>query len=80
MKIKDIKRAVLFWGILSEEAVIYLKEKLHEGFFLINPEMRPYLLGLKWNQNALAASGLKFLYCTDNMLGHLFYRQKIELQ
>jgi len=78
MEITNIKKAVLFWGILSEEAVIYLKEKFHRGFVLVNPELRPYLLGLGWNRDALSAAGLEFLYCTDNMLGHLFYLQKIK--
>lgn len=78
MKIAGIKKAILFWGILSGEAIIYLKEKLHKGFVLINPELRPYLLGVGWNRDALSAAGLEFVYCTDNMLGHLFYQKKIE--
>ena len=78
MRVADIRSAILFWGILSEEAVIYLKEKAQEGFVLINPELRPYLLGLRWNRDVLQAAGLRFLYCTDNMLGHLFYRRKVK--
>ena len=42
------------------------------------PENRPYMVGLKYNIPLLRRENVPLVYCTDNMLGALFYRGKIK--
>jgi hypothetical protein len=44
---------------------------------VILPENRPFMLGLKYNMSILKRAELSFVYCTDNTLGMLFYKNKI---
>lgn len=74
MKVKNITKAVLIWGPVSEEGINRLKE---DKALAIVPENRPYLIGLKYNACLLKRENINFVYCTDNMLGFLFYKDKI---
>lgn len=65
---------LLVWGALSEQGLRQIKE---EGQVVIVPENRPHLTGLRHNAPLLKTQGVRFIYCTDNMLGLLFYKRKI---
>ena len=41
------------------------------------PENRPFMIGLLHNIPLLKKNGIRSVYCTDNMLGFLFYKRKI---
>lgn len=41
------------------------------------PENRPFMIGLIHNIPLLKKNGIQSVYCTDNMLGFLFYKRKI---
>jgi methylthioribose-1-phosphate isomerase len=75
MKLKEIEKAILIWGPISNQGLSYLKEQ--KGLVII-AENRPYMIGLKYNKPLLKKEGIKFVYCTDNMLGILFYKKKIK--
>jgi len=75
MKLKQIKKAILIWGIVSQDGINQLK---NEKELVIVPEQRPYLIGLLQNAPLLKKEDLDFVYCTDNMLGYLFYQDKIK--
>ena len=75
MKLKQIKKSILIWGTVSQEGINQLK---NEKELVIVPELRPYLIGLLHNVPLLKREGLSFVYCTDNMLGYLFYKDKIK--
>lgn len=75
MKLKDINNAVLVWGIISGEG---LKKIEQENCVVIVPENRPYLIGLKHNIPLFKKGDVRFVYCTDNTLGMLFYKDKIK--
>ena len=75
MKLIDIKNAILIWGAMSKEALSQMKE---EDLLVLVPENRPYLLGLKHNIPLLKENNINFVYCTDNMLGILFYQERIK--
>ena len=74
MKLEDIKRAVIIWGAVSPEGI----SELEKEPLVIVAENRPFLLGLKHNIPLLREAGINFLYCTDNVLGFLLYKGKIE--
>ncbi|MCM8801195.1 MAG: hypothetical protein NC912_04180 [Candidatus Omnitrophica bacterium] len=75
MKIADINDLLLVWGPLSKEGISQIKE---EANLVLIPENRPYLIGLKYNIPLLKKEGVRFIYATDNMLGFLFYKNKIK--
>lgn len=75
MILDNLKKAHLIWSALSKEGLEKIKE---EAEIIVVPENRPYLLGLKHNIPLLKKAGVKFVYCTDNCLGQLFFRNKIE--
>lgn len=75
MKLENINNAILIWGMLSQEGLDHLKEKKS---LVVVPENRPYLIGLKHNIPLLKKEGIDFVYCCDNVLGLLFYKEKIE--
>ena len=74
MKLEDIKRAVIIWGAVSPEGISELKKES----LVIIAENRPFLLGLKHNIPLLKGAGINFLYCADNVLGFLLYKDKIK--
>lgn len=74
MKLENIKDAVLIWGAVSEQALYELKR---EKVVLVS-ENRPYLIGLKYNIPLLRNENIGYLYCTDNVLGFLFYKSRIK--
>ena len=74
--LEDIKEkeGLLVWGAISGEGL----EQIREGQDLvIVPENRPSMTGLKYNIPLLRRHGIRFVYCTDNMVGLLFHRKKI---
>lgn len=73
MKLSDIENAVLIWGPATEDSMA----KLKEWPIVVVPENRPRLTGLYHNVPLLKKEKVKFVYCTDNMLGLLFYQGKI---
>ena len=75
MKLEDIKNATLIWGMATDDIASELKE---DNDLVIVPENRPYLIGLKHNAPLLKSKGVRFIYCTDNTLGLLFYKNKIK--
>ncbi|MDP8259495.1 MAG: hypothetical protein P9L96_00595 [Candidatus Gygaella obscura] len=78
MKIDNLKESILVWGTLSDEALMYLKQPQKDNALnVIVAENRPFLLGIKYNVLKLNKENIPFVYCTDNMLGFLFYRKKI---
>ena len=74
MDLKDIKDAVLIWGPVSKEGLEALKK---EDSLVVVAEMRPFILGLKYNIPLFKKAGIKCVYCTDNMIGALFYEGRI---
>lgn len=73
MRLASIKDAVLVWGMVNKDSLSFFrKEKL-----IISSECRPYLYGLKHNVKIFKEEKIPCVYCTDNMLGHLFARGKI---
>ena len=70
----NIKDATLVCGILTDEAIDYLK--LINNVVIL-PEHRPFSFSLKKNRSLLEANNIKYVFCTDNMIGLLFYQQKI---
>ena len=75
MKLNDINDAIAIWGPATKEALADIESK---GDLIIVPENRPYLLGLNHNLPLLNEVGAKFVYCVDNALGLLFYKNKIK--
>jgi methylthioribose-1-phosphate isomerase len=75
MKLNALKSLTLVWGPLSEEAATKLKS---QDSLVLVAENRPSLLGLKHNIPILKKEQVDFIYCTDNALGLLFYKQKIK--
>jgi methylthioribose-1-phosphate isomerase len=75
MRLDDLKEnCLLIWGAISDHGLEQLKE---EGRLVVVPENRPYMTGLIHNAPLLGRHGVDFVYCTDNMLGLLFYKNKI---
>ncbi|MBN2482921.1 MAG: hypothetical protein JXD21_01805 [Candidatus Omnitrophica bacterium] len=75
MKLETIKNAVLVWGIISHEHIACLKD---EDALVIVPEQRPYCVGIHHNLPLLSSHYIPAVYCTDNMIGILFYTKKIK--
>lgn len=75
MKLKDIQKAILVWGVVSQEGLTHLRQ---EKKVIVVPEQRPYLLGLRHTVPLFKRENIKFFYCTDNVLGLLFYKNKVE--
>lgn len=78
MKIEELKDLILIWGPLSRQGLCYLQEEeLGRDFRVLVPENRPFMIGLLHNIPLLKKNGIRSVYCTDNMLGFLFYKRKI---
>jgi len=74
MRLDDLNNSLIIWGKLSEEGLEYI---LAFGKVVILPEIRPSLLGLN-NRELLDKSNVSYVCCTDNMVGMLFYKKKIQ--
>ncbi|MDL1955830.1 MAG: hypothetical protein LWW95_02075 [Candidatus Desulfofervidus auxilii] len=74
MRLKEINFTLLIWGMPSKEGIEKIKKN---NLLILVPEMRPYLLGLKVAE-ILKEEGIESIYATDNMLGLLFYKNKIK--
>ena len=75
MKLQDVNNALLIWGVLSQDGLGQIKEGKS---LVIVPENRPYFIGLRHNAGLLKKENINFVYCTDNMIGLLFYKNKIK--
>ncbi len=76
MKIEELKSSLIFWGNPKEDGISQIEEiSSLSSLDIIVCEMRPYLLGLDLFYKIKRER--KF-YITDNMVGHLFFREKIE--
>jgi hypothetical protein len=79
MRLSDVKGLVLLWGIPSNHGIEAIKERAEANCdlsFLV-PEMRPHCLGLEVAKR-LNKEGIKYVYATDNMLGILFFKNKVK--
>ena len=74
-----MKEGLLLWGIPSRQGIGEIKKQIAaaQGLYVLVPEMRPSLLGLEVAKR-LAKEGIKYVYATDNMLGILFFKQKVK--
>jgi hypothetical protein len=78
MRLDEMKEGLLLWGLPSPQAIAAIKKKVaDQGLCALVPEMRPSLLGLEVAKR-LTREGIKHLYATDNMLGILFFKQKVK--
>ncbi len=79
MKLEEINNLILIWGMISDEGIEQLSAEFFydENLHLLVPEMRPYLLGLSISKR-FKRSNIRHIYATDNMLGYLFYKNKIK--
>lgn len=79
MRIEEIRDAILIWGIPPKDW--YEKKEINtiKGVtrLLIVPEMRPFMYGLEISR-ILQENNTEHVYVTDNMLGILFYMDKIK--
>jgi hypothetical protein len=79
MRLDEMKEGLLLWGLPPRQRIAEIKKQVAEaqGLYVFVPEMRPSLLGLEVARR-LAKENIKHLYATDNMLGILFFKQKIK--
>jgi hypothetical protein len=79
MRLDEMKEGLLLWGLPSGQGIAVMKKKVATapGLYVLVPEMRPYLFGLEVARR-LIKEGIKHVYATDNMLGILFFKQKIK--
>ena len=75
MNLNDVKNSLLIWGPISTKGLSQIKE---EGCLVVVPENRPWMIGLRHNVPLLKKEDIPSVYCTDNMLGLLFYREKVK--
>ena len=73
MKLSQIDKAILLWGLINEKNLSLFKKEDLLGI----PEGRPYLYGLK-NIFLLEKRGFNCFYLTDNMVGTLFASGRIK--
>jgi hypothetical protein len=78
LKIRELDDLILIWGPLSKQGLFYLQEEeLRRDLRVLVPENRPFMIGLMHNIPLLKKNGIRSVYCTDNMVGFLFYKRKI---
>ena len=79
MRLNEIKEALLLWGPPSRQGLAEIKKQIaaSQGLLVLVPEMRPSLLGLEVARR-LTEEGIEHVYATDNMLGILFFKQKVK--
>ena len=75
MDIDRAKKLIVVWGKVSEEGALWIAEQNQR---VLVPEQRPYLLGLKYNAGVLESENIDWVYCTDNVLGLMFYEKRID--
>ncbi len=74
MKIEQVNNALLVWGLLEEKTTAYIRQQER---MVVIPEMRPFFIGVRHNLPLLKMRNPAMTYCTDNMLGLLFFRQAV---
>jgi methylthioribose-1-phosphate isomerase len=74
-----MKEGLLLWGVPTGKGIKEIKERTQDNrdLYVLVPEMRPYLFGLEVARR-LTEETIKHVYATDNMLGMLFFKQKIK--
>lgn len=79
MRLSDVEGLVLLWGIPSNHGIGPMKERAEadRDLHILVPEMRPYCFGLELAKR-LKEEGIKHIYATDNMLGILFFKNKVK--
>jgi len=79
MRLDEMKGGLLLWGVPTGKGIKEIKERTQDNrdLYVLVPEMRPYLFGLEV-AGRLIKEGIKHVYATDNMLGILFFKQKIK--
>lgn len=75
----ELGEVVLLWGVPSNKEITMIKERgeANRDLCVLVPEMRPHCLGLEVAKR-LNKGGIKHTYATDNMLGILFYQNKVK--
>ena len=79
MRLNELEEVVLLWGVPSNEEIAMIKERgeANQALRVLVPEMRPHCLGLEVAKR-LSDGGIQYTYATDNMLGILFYQNKVK--
>ena len=79
MRLSDVEGLVLLWGIPSHHGIEAIKERVgaNRDLYFLVPEMRPHCLGLEVAKR-LNKEDIKHVYATDNMLGILFFKNKVK--
>jgi hypothetical protein len=79
MRLSELKEVVLLWGLPSRQGITQIKKKVQvdKEVYVLVPEMRPYLLGLKIAK-IFTVENIRHVYATDNMMGVLFYQRKVK--
>jgi hypothetical protein len=79
MLLNELGELILLWGVPPNQEMDEIKKKVQatRGASVLVPEMRPHLLGSVIAKK-LQREKIKHVYVTDNMLGILFYKQKIK--
>jgi hypothetical protein len=79
MRLDEMKEGLLLWGLPPRQRIAEIKKQIAaaQGLYVLVPEMRPYLFGLEVAKR-LTKESIKHVYATDNMLGILFFKQKIK--
>ena len=79
MRLNELEQVVLLWGLPSNNGIGEIKEQTEadRDLHILVPEMRPHCLGLEVAKR-LNKEDIKHTYATDNMLGILFYKNKVK--
>jgi hypothetical protein len=79
MRLSDVKSGLLLWGVPSHQGIAEMTKDMEaeKGMLVLVPEMMPYCLGLTIVKRLLE-EGIRYAYITDNMLGVLFYKNKVK--
>ena len=79
MRLKKLRRLLLLWGVPSDKGMKEIKERVSvdQSLYVLIPEMRPHCFGLEIAKS-MRKEDIKYTYATDNMLGILFYKNKIK--
>jgi hypothetical protein len=78
MRLNEIKNGLLLWGMPSYQGMAEITKDIEaeKEMTVLVPEMMPYCFGLAIAKR-LQEAGIKCAYTTDNMLGILFYKNKV---
>jgi methylthioribose-1-phosphate isomerase len=78
MRLSELKSSLLLWGMPSHQGIAEItKDMQAEKMLVLVPEMMPHCLGLTIAKR-LQEKGIRCAYTTDNMLGVLFYKNKVK--